>query len=220
MPPRSPGANSVMKTSGSAAAAERGASIMARAARAKARAWRSVVIGKLLDVGTACDRPGKRCRCGKWSRGFLTRTAAMGGRSSLHPQLPAPLYFLDHLRHRQSGIDIGRAFADPVLDVGHVPLGIKVGRQSRIALPIEARWDAGPLVGALVETVRVVGLQRPPLRAVLLEAGVVNGPGVEQHGGAGRADEIDPGVGSDVARVEVHEPVVRLGHDAETVISR
>src|SRR5262249_41552648 len=100
--------------------------------------------------------------------------SAIGRWLSLQLQLPAPLYFLDNFRQRQPGVDIGRAFADPVLDVGHVPLRIEVGRQSRIALLIEARGDAGPLVGALVEVVREVGLQRPPLRAVLLEAGVVD----------------------------------------------
>src|SRR5262245_47204989 len=135
MPPCSPGANAVTKTSGSAAATGRGTSIMARAARAKARARRSVVIGNLLGVGTAF------------------------GQSSLDFQLPSPLYLPDDLRHRQPGIDVGRAFADTVLDVGHVPLRIEVGRQGRIALLIEARRDAGPLVSALVEAVGEVGLQ-------------------------------------------------------------
>src|SRR5690349_11146716 len=54
MPPRSPGANDVMKTSGSAAAAGRNETIRANATKARNR--RTVVIGKLLECGRSSVR--------------------------------------------------------------------------------------------------------------------------------------------------------------------
>src|SRR5712692_9221810 len=75
MPPRSPGANAVTKTSGSAAT-ERGAAIVARAAKAKASTQRSVVIEKLVRVGIVrvSIYPTDSARRGDWRLGFVLPT--------------------------------------------------------------------------------------------------------------------------------------------------